>query len=336
MINDNALLAVSEKEKFVKEYKSVYQAMTAKHDCKSKIFPRNVVINISDIIELNDRICEKLVNYQEAGFTVSVSVSLRGKDSYEFSCWQEFADHKWVESNDIVSITVIWEFNAVLPQYDLPQKHVLVVKMADGLRPEEMLNIVFAGKLENIEDIDKQMYPVVARVDFINTTLGDELLQIVTEWNNGLNKARNIFPKVVELAIKHKSKIAFLIDYITRIVIILSMTRILIDRITKLDSETIAMINTNDITSLIRLCGFLYIAWMILSKFAKYLAKTFYGLLNGVGGYHVFDITRGDQNFQKELEAERSKNYIRVAITIVGTIILNIVCNLVSSMLIKF
>ncbi|MBO6129270.1 MAG: hypothetical protein J6P79_10285 [Pseudobutyrivibrio sp.] len=334
MSDAEELLEISPKDKFVKEYKSVYQAMTAKHDCKSKIFPRNVVIEKADIIELNNRVCEKLVNYQDAGFTISVSVSLSGKDSYEFSTWQEFENHRWTEYNDIVSITVVWEFNAVLPQYDIPQKHVLVVKMTDGLRPEEMLNIVFAGKLENIEDIDKQMYPVVARVDFINSVLGNELLQIVEEWNKGLEISERALPKLFKFARKHKSKIAFIIEYTTRVVLVVSILRILVNSIIKLDYQSLGMMKIDDVSYIIRLCGILYISWMLLSRLARFLANMCYGILNSVLDYHIFNITRGDGRIQKELDSSKTHSYIRTVATILGTIVLNIVCNIISNIII--
>lgn len=69
------LLNVSETEKFITDYKAVYQAMTAKHDCKSRIFSRKVKVRLEDIIDLNDRVTDKLRNYQDAGFSISATAS---------------------------------------------------------------------------------------------------------------------------------------------------------------------------------------------------------------------------------------------------------------------
>ncbi|MEZ3506842.1 MAG: hypothetical protein K1W10_07870, partial [Lachnospiraceae bacterium] len=55
-------------------------------------------------------------------------------------------------------------------------------KISNGLRPEEMLNLIFSGKIEDFEEIETNTFPVAARVDFIEPILGDELLNIVSEW----------------------------------------------------------------------------------------------------------------------------------------------------------
>lgn len=73
---DNQLMKISDEEAFVKNFKAVYNAMTAKPDCKSRVFSRNVNINLKDIYALNDMIVEKFKShYDDAGFSISMKAS---------------------------------------------------------------------------------------------------------------------------------------------------------------------------------------------------------------------------------------------------------------------
>lgn len=330
-----SLLDMSEIEKFITNYKAVYHAMTAKHDCKSKIFPRNVKVKREDILDLNDRVTEKLKNYRDAGYTVMVTASFVGRQTIEFSSWAEFENHKWNESNAINSITIIWEFNALLPNYEIPQKHVLVVKIADGLKPEEMINIVFAGKLENIEDIEKQMYPVVARVDFINYVLGDELIHLVEEWNKGLELQNKEDSKLIEFSKRNKRKIAYAFNYFTNIVAIICCIKILIAVIVGFDVKIVSELTIDNICSIIWIVGVLSISFVFISKLSEWLANIFYRTLGDDRDFHVFELNKGDYNIQKELYRRYKKNRIFTIGSVIGTFLINLFCSIICSFIVK-
>lgn len=327
------LLDVSENEKFITNYKAVYQAMTAKHDCKSRIFPRNVKIRMEDILDLNDRVITKLKNYTEVGFSIAVNVSFVGRQTIEFSSWQEFEEHKWNESNAVNSITIIWEFNALLPHYTVPQKHILVVKMTDGLRPEEILNIVFAGKLENIQDIEQQMYPVVARVDFINYILGDELINIVERWNSGLQLQEDE-PAYVRKIRKHKRKIAFFLNYLTDLVILITAIKIVLSHLYKFQMQTISELTFENISELVWLIGSFVMIFILIDKISVWLSNTFFKTWGMEKECHVFEINKGDEQIQKKLEKDHRQNKVVAIGSIIGTFLINLFCTLICSLIV--
>lgn len=329
------LLNVSETEKFITDYKAVYQAMTAKHDCKSRIFSRKVKVRLEDIIDLNDRVTDKLRNYQDAGFSISATASFVGHKTIEFSTWQEFEKHKWTESSAINSITIIWEFNAVLPQYGVPQKHVLVVKIADGLKPEEMLNVVFAGKLENIEEIEKQMYPVVARVDFINYVLGDELLNIVEEWDSGLETQDGeeyVFPQCL---VKNRRKFAYALNYATNIVTLICCIKIIIFLLKSYGVATISELTIPNLSQVIWISGFLILGYIFINKISQWLANIFYRVLGEETMTHVFSLNKGDRNIQKRIDKDVHKSKIYVLGSIFGTFVVNLICSIICAIIVK-
>lgn len=335
MKEDTSLLEVSEYDKFLTNYKSVYQAMTAKNDCKSKIFPKRVKIKLDDIYELNDRITDKLRNYNIIGFTTSITASFRGKQTVEFSSWREFENHKWNESNALTALTIIWEFNVLLPNYEVPQRHLLVVKMTDGLRPEEMLNIVFAGKLENIDEIEKQICPVAARVDFINYILGDELLSIVEDWDNGLPVQDSEDNKFVNMIIKNRRKLAFSISYITNIIYLICAIRILNYRIHTFSVNRLGELSISNIEGIIWIAGILLIIYIFINKMAEWLANMFYRTLGEEPNLHIFEINKGDTNLQTLLLRDRAKRRWSIIASIGGTIVINLFCNIISSVIVR-
>lgn len=327
----NSLLNVSESEAFIQNYKAVYQAMTAKNDCRSKIFPRNVKVTIDDIYALNDQVVEKLKNYSNAGFSISVNASFAGRQMIEFSSWQEFENHKWSENAPLNSLTIIWEFNAILPNYKVPQKHVLVVKIADGLRPQEMLNIVFAGKLENMDDIDKQMYPVVARVDFINYVLGDELLHIVEEWNKSLTLQEDVSKPFVNFLKRHRRKVAFLINYGSCFVFLLCCLHFFTYILHSYDVEKLADLTINSSCNIVDYIAGIAILLIVVFKLSEWIANSVFRTLGSEMDYHVFDINRGDSQIQNNIHSQYSKNIRSVIWSIIWTFLTNLICAIICS-----
>lgn len=330
-----SLLNVTEGDAFIQNYKAVYQAMTAKNDCRSKIFPRNVKVSIDDIYSLNDQVVEKLKNYSNAGFSISVNASFVGRQMIEFSSWQEFENHKWSESAPLNSLTIIWEFNAILPNYPVPQKHVLVVKIADGLRPEEMLNIVFAGKLENMDDIDKQMYPVVARVDFINYILGDELLHIVEEWNKGLMLQDDSSNPFIEFLKKHRRKIAFFINYGSCFVFLLCCLHFFTYKLQSYGVNRLADLTITSSCHIIDSLVIIAILIIFVYKLSEWVANSIYRTLGAEMDYHVFDINKGDSQVQQNIHSQYSKNIHTVVWGLIWTFLTNLGCAIICSFIVK-
>ena len=73
---DENLLKVGSDEIAIKDFKSVFYQLTAKPDTTTRVFSRDVLVELEDIFLLNDRIIEKLRSYPEAGFLINVVVKL--------------------------------------------------------------------------------------------------------------------------------------------------------------------------------------------------------------------------------------------------------------------
>lgn len=125
-------MAITDERKDLAMFKSMYYEMNAKPDSMSRAFARRVVICRDDIIDLNERIKEKIqMNYQDDWYIAYVTVNLKNRHVLTFKCWEEFIQHRWVETSCINSIILQWNFYVRLPGYELPQNHNLVVKLTN-------------------------------------------------------------------------------------------------------------------------------------------------------------------------------------------------------------
>lgn len=106
-INDSNLLNISEEEDFRKSFQAYYYMMNAKPDSKTKLFTKDVCINLDDIFNLNYLITDKFKShYNNAGFIINVHVAFNNKKSLFFNSWQLFEQQKWIQSEPIDSILV--------------------------------------------------------------------------------------------------------------------------------------------------------------------------------------------------------------------------------------
>lgn len=323
---DENLLAITGEDRFLKEQKAVFYSVLAKPDSMTRLYNRNVVIEIEDIYSLNERINEKLRSYQDAGYLINVTIRYANGKLINFSNWTSFDEYKWTENEPISSIVITWEFNAVLPYINNPQRHTLMVKMSNRLRPEEMLHLVLTGKIEEIGDIDNDFFPVVARVDFVDRMFGNELLNLVEEWDKGLKDFPVHHPKFMLFLKKHKAKCSTSLNIISCIFVALCIMIIMGNVIYSMDFDIISKMTATQLVHVIYIIFGGVITWLVLRKLIGIVTDSIFDRLRNYGDNIVFNITKGDKDRQNKLKTREQKNRIKIIGNILLTIILDIVC----------
>ena len=170
----NDIVKVKEKNQLADKKSMLYEIFN-KRDSLTKVYNKCAVISLNDIYDLKDRVLEKLSIHQNQNVT-SVSVGLSGGKNLNFGVWKEFELHEWRENQYIKHINIVFESLIQIPGQELPEKHTLVVKLTSGINPGELLNLIFTGKIEDVDEFEINAATIVARVDFINQVLGDELI----------------------------------------------------------------------------------------------------------------------------------------------------------------
>lgn len=337
MQGDEQLLVVENEEINVKNFKSVYYQMNAKSDSITKLFTDNVTVDLDAIYNLNEMICNKLQQYQNAGFLITTTVKYKDKKNKFFPNWRAFQDARWTSDKSINKMTIKWEINIVFPNMgkeSIPQKHTLIVKLSDRMRPEEILNLVFSGGIEEIEDLDKEVFPIVASVDFVNEQLGEELLDIVAKWNESLKNPSEENEKFMTLARKNKNKIVNFINYVPIIFFMICGMFYIRNFLIDLSCANVGEISIADFVRILEVITIVVIICYIARKVFYEIAKMVYNNINDYGEIHIFNITNGDKQEQKRIAKRNERKKKRTISNILLTIIINIVCGIITSFLV--
>lgn len=329
---NSELMTISEHQQAMENFKAFYYQMNAKPDCKSIIYNKNIRIDRDDLIDLSTKIVNKFKNhYDDEGYKINIHLSFSDRKTVDFATWESFSDFVWPNTK-LGSIVIEWEYLLRLPGYKYPQLHRLIVKISDGIRPEEMLNLLIAGRLEEIDELEKGIYPLAARVDFVNNVISDELLQIVREWADGvrlIDKNRKFLFKLRMV----RRQIAYLLNYLTTFVVLtcgLVYTNISLSnstfKIIELSSVDIQKI----INSLFVFMVFVFVVYKISQLISNYIYKT----LEDFGDNHVFKITKDDKKEIEKIQFDDEKKKKHIFLNFLLTIFLNIACGIIASMII--
>ena len=325
---DSQLLKKTPDEINIKEHRAIFYQLLAKPDSVTKVYNKTAVIDIDDIYELNERVTEKLGHYEEAGFIIQSNVKFSNGKSKAFPDWSTFYEHKWYESESINSMTITWEFNALFPGMQIPQRHTLMVKLSNGLRPEEMINLMFTGKIEDLEEFDQNLFPIVARVDFVDRVLGDELLNIVGEWIRTLRESPVKKSKCMFFLKKNKGKICTLLSWITNIVIMFSSVFLAGKFIGNLEFDIVMDITKEQLISIVYVLFICSAAWIFGKKVVGTLTDFLYEKLREYGENALFNITKGDHSKQERMKAREGVSRLAIVGNLIVTIIINICCGI--------
>lgn len=323
---ESYLLKKNPEEMNITEYKSAFYQFLAKPDSITKVYNKTAVIDLHDIYELNGRICSKFGQFKEAGFIIQANVKFADGKTKSFSNWTSFTSHEWYEGESINNIVITWEFNAYFPDLQVPERHTLMVKLSNGLRPEEMLNLVFTGKIEEIEEMDNNLFPIVARVDFVDRILGDELLNIVGDWVKGLQDSPIQKSKIMLHLKKNKAKVSGMINWLTNIIIMFCSVGITSRYILSMEFRKVGDIT--DVQLVYMMCAIFacVAAWMLGKKLVGSITDTLFERLRMYGENALFNITKGDKNKQARINRREKTSRLVIIGNILLTVILNILC----------
>lgn len=304
----------------LEQFKSLYYLLKGKRDTDIKLFDDHKQFRRRDIIELNDKIYKKLNNHQRITDSNSVVVSLSNKEIKSFGNWNEFLQYDWNISATTNYITVEWDFNLILPNqtHPIPQTHTLRVRIGSGLRPNEMIQVIFQGGEET--DLEEAQAQVVCKIDFVNAQICSELKSIVTEWYEALSN-NNEDHKLIEFIHKHKVEIKQSV-----IVLFLLAGIIVLNYITHYIISTIPSSSTNDLlTKFYTITTFSCVVIYIF-----YVSGTLYGnkiLEKRIRRFNrnpMFEFTKGDENKLKETQKKNGALLKKLTWDLVLAIAINI------------
>ena len=168
-------------------FKSIYYWQNVKPDTQIKFFNERKRVEIADIFQLKERLNSKIDTHQVETYIASISFVLKDGNVRDYGSWAEFEREKWEYINQTATaINITWDLTFTLPNFDLPQKHTLKVRLGNSIAPKDMLQMMFTSDEPN-EIIESRAEGLV-KVDFINQMISNELIKIVSDWHEGLKK----------------------------------------------------------------------------------------------------------------------------------------------------
>lgn len=327
-------LVTDEHRKRIKEFQSLYYALNARPDTITKLYSNKVVLVMEDINSLESMVLEKLeLHYQDGQFgKTSVVVTTNKHKVYNFDNTQLFHEHNWNSAESIESIVLIWDFYIIIPGYENPQRHKLTVKLSSGLKPEEVISLIFSGKLEDVQNIETQQATIVAQMDFIDNRLGQEFLNIVEEWVKLLqtHTERNKFILWLKSVRKY---VAYYINYLFFLFLLFTFLigfNVMTNQfgLTAMSEFTIEQFN-----NCINYIVISAITCYIILHIGHNVANKVFRRLVEYGEDFIFNITKEDQNRYKKTQQREMKSVAVVLMHLVFSIILNVSCGVIASIM---
>ncbi len=193
-------------------FKSLHYWMNAKPDSQIKFFRKRKRLELADIYALNERVVKKLEIHNVLTYSVSLNFILDEGNVKEYSTWAEFERENWEFINQkVLSVNLSWDLTFDLNGYEFPQRHTMKLRMGNAIAPKDMFQMMFTSD-EPSELMEVQAEGLV-KVDFINQVLANELIAVVSNWNEGLSEINSV-SGVIKFLTRRESYINTFIAYV--------------------------------------------------------------------------------------------------------------------------
>ena len=293
-------------------------------DNNSKAYNKDVEITLDSLKTLNKRVLEKFQIHEEYGLTISVDVKFEDRKTIHFGRWKEFEDYGWDETQPLNNIVLKWSFNAKFKGLDIPQKHTLLVKLSNGIRPEEIMNIIFSGNFSDVTEIDNNFFPVITQCTFTDRTFGGELIDLVEKWVESVTRQTWAGRKALKFLRKNRVKISKIVQWVTNIVIVFGTLFTLMNYLDSVLPETLVAIDKEVMINVIFSLCMLIIVWNMAGVLSRWFGKTMHLLITEYGHSYIFSITKSDKERRDKMQKENRYDKIKLCMVTLSNVVVNI------------
>lgn len=304
----------------IKNASALLALIHGKSDSICRLFNREIIIDKSDLKTLNDMMINKLCLHNTSAVTTYIDITFSNKKVFSFKSWSEFESYNFSSINATTkSIFMQWDFLASINNYKIPQRHTVSVRISSSPNPSDFFKVLLSGGFDETHDIDIQSSTMICKVDFVNNTLAEELVNIAEHWN-----------EICESPIKQKgcvrnflSKHVNLLSHISEFFITLTLI-LLIAIPTKLAIINNLITITNEFVIYMLLVSLpIYIP---IKNIANFGAKKTYFFFNRLMDTHIFKISKGDDKENQRIEnaSKFSKELTAFIINAIFSILLSL------------
>jgi uncharacterized protein YlzI (FlbEa/FlbD family) len=302
------------------EFKSFFYQLNAKPDTEIRLLPGKKILGLADIRSINERVDAKLRNHDITAEITAINFVLSDRKVKDYSTWAEFERENWDTVNEKVqTLTIKWDILIKLPTYQLPQRHSMKLRIGADIPPRDMIQLILTS--DDITQLIEAKTPSVCKVDFVNNIIAIELLNIVSNWHEGLRDAPE--PEFIQKLLEKQGELLSEIALYASPIVFLIIVSLYSNRLFPL----LGIGEELSTDSLQKVLIFLATVFMT-GLFFGYKVEQFIGeRINKFEEYPGFSITRGDI---KSIEAYEKANK-KITKQILGRFFWIIVAILLSS-----
>jgi hypothetical protein len=307
--------------------KALFHAFTGRPDSKTSIFTRDVVIQPDSIANLHDRVIEKLRNHQIDGVGMQITLLAEHKNAIDFSDISDFASYNWARGDRTKQVLMKWDFIVRIPNYPVPQRHTLTVKISPSFSPMQMMRVVFSHDPSDLDVAEIEAGICIARVDFINSILADELMSLVDGWNVGLPqhpRPKDWFSRLE----KYDRWISQFVHYSVPIALLIASTAFF--AFYWLGPSSSAQFTIGNLRHFVIWLTCTATTVFMAGKMGRWLASKCYEAVNFYGTYSVFMLTQGDKNKDAEIQARNRRCIWTFGWCTFWAILLNVIAGIIT------
>lgn len=300
---------------------SLLALLHGKSDSICRLFRKEIVVGKNELSTLNEMMVAKLQLHNISVISTSIDVTFINKKIVSFKSWQDFEMHDFIKNNSATkSVFIQWDFFAMLKGYQVPQRHTVSIRIASTPNPSDVFKVLLSGGFDESHDFDIQSATMICKVDFINNTLAEELVNVAESWNDLCECAYSCKGKVRPFLQIHRNELAHVFETFLCISLAFAIAIIL-----KLLIKRSIIIVTNQVL-LYALIAFIPLFGLV-RNLAQSGGKWIYNAFGDLMDIHIFCLSKGDEKENKKIEknSEYGKELLLFIVNTVVSIILSLV-----------
>jgi|GEM_PF-6762711 len=208
----NGLLTLSNND----SAKESLQTLATPRNKEREHYPKPVLIALKDLNHLTNVIKKKIsqLNIDLDSTSMKTLISFYKGKTFQMVGWDALDKFDWKLSETTKKISLTWEFMSKIEGKN-KELHILNVTISESIDAAQYLREALS---DDYDDMNSQSFgaPVVCTVDYYDSLLSDELINIVSSWHNTLSKPFSLFG-YSKLIKDHHEKICVFINYSLKI-----------------------------------------------------------------------------------------------------------------------
>lgn len=271
--------------------KHIFYMLHGETTTRSRPFKGAIQVSKGDVIVLVNDIREQLRLAHVRDCTTLVGVGF--ENDFVEKPFSDFESYSWNEPGKTKEISIKIHF--LYEDYDSgnPLKHSVFIRIAKGIKPGNLLQLMASNDSEQLDDLENLMCPVFCRTDHVNDKLSKDIMRVVEDWHAG-QKQPKLLSGGYELLRKSKVHLARATHYsfAAAAVFIISYCAFSLPSLLKEQLVLPALVSLIVLSKLV-------LAVMINIGGAR--AQDVYKKLSSISDEDViFDITKGDDKEQSD------------------------------------